>query len=142
MSARPARPVAAAAAAALVLTGLVACSRTVEGTATRAGSPDSTAETRVPPPSTRSSTPRSTPRSTTPRTPGAPPPGDPISTTCEEYAALDFAGQEAVIEAILAQEGSVLGPENTDLAKGLTDAACQFLPDVTVSEILLGTPPP
>jgi hypothetical protein len=61
--------------------------------------------------------------------------------TCKEYTRLGAAEQESVIDEILAQEGSVLGPENTDIAKGLTDAACQFLPDVTVSEILLGTPP-
>ena len=143
MSLTAVRSVAVAAGAALMLTGLVgACSRTVEGTATRAGSPDATAETRIPTPSTRSSTPRTTSRSTPSRTPGAQPPGDALSTTCEQYNDLDAAGQDAVIEAILNQEGSVLGPENVDIAKGLTDAACQFLPDVTVSEILLGTPPP
>lgn len=140
------RSVAVAAGAALMLAGLIAgCSRTVEGTAMRAGSPDATAETRIPTPSTRSSTPRTTPRTspgaTPTRTPGAQPPGDALSTTCEEYNDLDAAGQDAVIEAILNQEGSVLGPENVDIAKGLTDAACQFLPKVTVSEILLGTPP-
>jgi hypothetical protein len=136
------------AAAALIGASLVvACSRTVEGTATRAGSPDATAETRLPSPSTRSSTPRSTPRSTTPRTstsrtPSASPPGDPLTTTCAEYTDMSPADQSAVIEAILAEEGSVLGPENVDIAKSLTDAACQFLPKATVSEILLGTPPP
>lgn len=143
MTPTTARSVAATTAAALLLTGIVgACSRTVEGTAIRAGSPDATAETRIPTPSTRSSTPRSTPRSTPSRTPGAPPPGDALTTTCEQYNDLDTAGQDAVIEAILTQEGSVLGPENMEIAKSLTDAACQFLPDVTVSEILLGTPPP
>jgi hypothetical protein len=142
------RTVAVTAGAALMLTGLIgACSRTIEGTATRAGSPDATAETRIPMPTTRSSTPRSTPRTTTPggptssRTPSASPPGDPLTTTCEQYTDMSAADKNAVIEAILAEEGSVLGPENTDIAKGLTDAACQFLPKVTVAEILLGTPP-
>ena len=133
------RSVTAAAASVVLLAGAVAaCSRTVEGTAITAGSPDSTAETRIAPPSTRSSTPRSTPG----RTPSAEPPGDVLSMTCEQYNDLDAAGKNAAIKAILEQEGSVLGPENVDIAKGLTDAACQFLPEVTVSEILLGTPPP
>jgi hypothetical protein len=47
-----------------------------------------------------------------------------------------------VIEEILAQEGSVLGPQNTEIAKTLADAVCQFLPTGTVSEILLGDGPP
>lgn len=139
----PVRTFAVATGAALMLTGVLgACSRTVEGTATRAGSPDATAETRIPSPSTRSSAPRSTTRTTPSRTPGASPPGDPLTTTCEQYTDMNAADQNAVVEAILADEGSVLGPENIDIAKSLTDAACQFLPKATVSEILLGTPPP
>lgn len=142
-----ARPVAGAAVAALLLAGaLTACSQTVEGTATRAGSPDSTADTRTPPttrrPSTTSSPRTTSPRSTDSPTPGAPPSGDPLTMTCEEYVDLDAAGQDAVVEAILTEEGSVLGPENTDIAKSLADAMCQFLPSATVSELLLGTPPP
>jgi hypothetical protein len=127
-----------AAAAVLGACLLAGCSHTVEGTAIRAGSPDSTAETRIPAPTTRTP---STTRSTPSRTPSAQPPGDALTTTCKQYTKLSTEDQQAVIEAIIEQEGSPLGPENLDIAKGLTDAACQFLPDVTVSEILLGTPP-
>jgi hypothetical protein len=62
--------------------------------------------------------------------------------TCEQYIDLDPDTQTAVIEEILAQEGSVLGPQNTEIAKTLADAVCQFLPTSTVSEILLGGGPP
>jgi hypothetical protein len=128
-----------AAATAVLVTGLLAgCSHTVQGTATRAGTPDMTTATRIPSPSTRTP---STSRSTPSRTPSAQPPGDAMTTTCKQYTKLSTDDQQAVIEAIIEHEGSPLGPENLDIAKGLTDAACQFLPDVTVSEILLGTPP-
>jgi hypothetical protein len=62
--------------------------------------------------------------------------------TCSEYSDLDEDTQLAVIDAILAQEGSVLGPQNAEIAKTLADAVCQFLPDGTVSEILMGGGPP
>ena len=145
-----ARSVIGAAAAALVLTGTVAaCSQTVEGTAIMAGSPDSTADTRVPSTSRRPSTapsvptvPRTTsPRSTASPTPGAPPSGDALTMTCEEYGDLDAAAQDAVVDEILAQDNSVFTPETREVAKSLADAMCQFLPSATVSELLLGTPP-
>jgi len=63
--------------------------------------------------------------------------------TCKEYIDLkDEDTRSAVIEKILGQEGSVLGPQQTEIAKTLADAVCQFLPTSTVSEILLGGGPP
>ena len=63
--------------------------------------------------------------------------------TCKQYIDLnDEDTQSAVIEEILKQEGSVLGPQQTEIAKTLADAVCQFLPTSTVSEILLGGGPP
>jgi hypothetical protein len=62
--------------------------------------------------------------------------------TCKDYLDLDPNTQTAVIDEILNQEGSVLGPQNTEIAKTLADAVCQFLPTSTVSEILLGGSPP
>jgi hypothetical protein len=62
--------------------------------------------------------------------------------TCKEYSGLDEDTQQAVIDEILGQEGSVLGPENAELAKTLADATCGFLPDAVLSEILFGGPPP
>ena len=55
-------------------------------------------------------------------------PSDSLTMTCEQYSDLDADTQLAVIDAILAQEGSVLGPQNAEIAKTLADAVCQFLP--------------
>lgn len=124
--------------AALAVAGVVAgCDRTTSGTV---------AMTTEPGPSTRISTSAqpttSTPRTSTPRTsaPG-PPPGDALAVTCGDYIELDPADQEAVIEEILKDRASVLGPGDAEIAKTLADAVCTFLPDSTVSEILLGETP-
>jgi hypothetical protein len=61
---------------------------------------------------------------------------------CKEYNGLDADTQLAVIEEIVSQEGSVIGQQNTEIAKTLADAMCQFIPDSTVSELLLGGSPP
>ena len=53
----------------------------------------------------------------------------------------DYSAQ-AVVNAILEQEQSILTPDNIDVAKTLADAVCQFLADSTVSEVLLGGPVP
>lgn len=129
------------AAAALITVGLLAgCSQTTTGTVAMTTEPG--------PSTTRSSKPTPTPtspRSSTPSkpsTPGAPAPDDALTMTCKEYSGLDEDTQQAVIDEILGQEGSVLGPENAELAKTLADATCGFLPDAVLSEILFGGPPP
>lgn len=132
------RSITAVAAAALIASGLVGCSRTVEGMATTAGTPDSTAETRIAPPSTRSSAPRSTPS----RTPSAGPPGDVMTMTCADYNDLAVADKQAAIEEIIAQGGSSAPPDAVDVAKGLADIMCQFMPDQVLSDVLLGLSPP
>jgi hypothetical protein len=126
------------AAAALITVGVLAgCSQTTTGTV---------AMTTEPGPTTmRSSKPTPTPESPTssrPSTPGAPAPDDALTMTCKEYSGLDEDTQQAVIDEILGQEGSVLGPENAELAKTLADATCGFLPDAVLSEILFGGSPP
>jgi hypothetical protein len=127
------------AAAALITVGVLAgCSQTTTGTV---------AMTTEPGPTTmRSSKPTPTPDSPTssprPSTPGGPAPDDALTMTCKEYSGLDEDTQQAVIDEILGQEGSVLGPENAELAKTLADATCGFLPDAVLSEILFGGPPP
>ena len=126
------------AAAALIAVGVLAgCSQTTSGTVAMTTEPG--------PSTTRSSKPTptsSSPRSSTPSTPGAPAPDDALTMTCKEYSGLDEATQQATIEEILGQEGSVLGPENAELAKTLADATCGFLPDAVLSEILFGGSPP
>ncbi len=125
----------------MLAAGITACERTTPGTVAMTTEPGFT--------TTRTSTPfplptlPTRPGTSTPRTSSnVPPPGDSLTMTCEQYIDLDPDTQTAVIEEILAQEGSVLGPQNTEIAKTLADAVCQFLPTSTVSEILLGGGPP
>ncbi len=130
-------------AAAFAVTGAAAgCDRTTSGTVamtTEAGSSTRTSSSRP----TTSSPRTSTPRTSTPRTSSqAPPTGDPLDATCSQYVALDEAGRTAIIEEILQNESSVLGPSDAEIAKTLADAVCTFLPDSKVSEILLGETPP
>ncbi|BBY45161.1 hypothetical protein MCEL_34560 [Mycolicibacterium celeriflavum] len=73
--------------------------------------------------------------------PVVPPPPNAVSMTCEEFNGLDEATQLAVIRAILEQENNPLGPNGEGIGQMLAEAACQFLPSATVSEILLGKPP-
>ena len=61
---------------------------------------------------------------------------------CDEFNDLDEATKLAVIRAILAQENSMLGPDNEQIAQLLAESACQFLSDATVSEVLMGGGPP
>lgn len=59
---------------------------------------------------------------------------------CDEYNDLDPETQRAVIEEIVAQQGSVLG--NTDIAQTVAGAVCLLFPQNTVSDVLLGGSPP
>jgi hypothetical protein len=61
--------------------------------------------------------------------------------TCSEFNKLDEATRLAVIRAILAQDNNPLGPNSESVGQMLAEAACQFLPQTTVSEVLMGTPP-
>ncbi|MBI3227714.1 MAG: hypothetical protein HYZ39_21925 [Mycolicibacterium cosmeticum] len=131
------RALAATGLAALVL--LAGCARTTEGSVAMTTEPGPTFTTRPStsaPSTTRTRTPRG---STVPHVPA--PPGA-LTMTCGEYNTLDAATQQAVINAILQQEQSILSPDNIDVAKTLADAVCQFLADSTVSEVLLGGPVP
>jgi hypothetical protein len=137
--------------AALVLTALTAgCERSTPGTVamtTQPGPPINTTTTH-------------TPSTTVPGLPGIPIPNIPFPTfprntdvpvvpappnaltmTCSEFNKLDDATRLAVIRAILAQENNPLGPNGESVGQMLAEAACQFLPQATVSEVLMGTPP-
>ena len=139
--------------AALILAGLTAgCERTTPGTVAMTTQPG--------PPIT--STKRS-PMTTMPGLPGIPIPdiqipgipGLPSNTNvpvvpappnaltmkCSEFNKLDEATRLAVIRAVLAQENNPLGPNGESVGQLLVEAACQFLPQASVSEVLMGTPP-
>jgi hypothetical protein len=138
------------AGAALILAGLTAgCERSTPGTVamTTEPGPPLTSTTRAP-------------RTTMPGLPGIPIPDFPfpsmpkntdvpvvpappnaLTMTCGEFNKLDEATRLAVIRAILAQENNPLGPNGESIGQMLVEAACQFLPQATVSEVLMGTPP-
>jgi hypothetical protein len=60
--------------------------------------------------------------------------------TCKEYTELDEATQKAVIRAILGEEGAT--DQTAELtAMLMAGAMCQFMPDMTVSEVVSGSPP-
>lgn len=138
-------------AAALILLGATtACQRTTDG---------SVAMTTEPGPPLASP-----PRTTSPSIPGMPnSPGIPIpdlplptrntdvpvvpappnalTMTCDEFAGLDEATRVAVVREILKQENNALGPNGEGVGQMLVEAACQFLPEATVSRVLLGGSP-
>jgi len=138
------------AGAALILAGLTAgCERTTPGTVamtTQPGPPITSPSTKTP--------------TTVPGLPGIPIPDIPIpgfprntdvpvvpappnalTMTCSDFTKLDEATRMAVIRAILAQENNPLGPNGESVGQMLAEAACQFLPQATVSEVLMGKPP-
>jgi hypothetical protein len=73
--------------------------------------------------------------------PKVPAPPNALTMTCKEFNDLDEATRLAVIRAILAKENNPLGPNGEGVGQMLAEAACQFLPSATVSEVLLGSPP-
>lgn len=132
-------------AAALILLGATtACQRTTDG---------SVAMTTEPGPPLASPS-----RTTSPSIPGIPIPDLPLPTrntnvpvvpappnaltmTCDEFTGLDEATRVAVVREILKQENNPLGPNGEGVGQMLVEAACQFLPEATVSKVLLGGPP-
>lgn len=73
--------------------------------------------------------------------PVVPAPPNALSMTCSEFNGLDEATRVAVIREILEQENNPLGPDGESIGQMLVEAACQFLPQATVNEVLLGAPP-
>jgi len=70
-----------------------------------------------------------------------PAPPNALTMTCGEFTKLDEATRLAVIRAILAQGDNPLGPNGESVGQMLAEAACQFLPQASVSEVLMGSPP-
>lgn len=73
--------------------------------------------------------------------PVVPAPPDALTMACSEFSKLDEATRLAVIRAILAEENNPLGPSGESVGQIIAEAGCQFMPQATVSEVLMGTPP-
>jgi hypothetical protein len=72
--------------------------------------------------------------------PDVPPPPNAQTMTCDEFADLDEATQKAVVRAILTEDGQT--DETAEMtALLMAGAMCQFMPDLTVSEVVSGSPP-
>ncbi len=138
------------AVAALILAGLTAgCERTTPGTVAMTTQPG--------PPITST---KRAPTTTVPGLPGipipeihipglpgntnvpvVPAPPNALTMKCVDFNKLDEATRLAVIRAVLAQQNNPLGPNGESVGQMLAEAACQFLPQATVSDVLMGTPP-
>lgn len=140
------------AAAAVILVGLATgCERTTTGTVamTTQPGPPITSAPRIPTtmpglpgipiPSIPNIPIPGFPRNT--NVPTVPPPPNAETMTCKEFSGLDEATRLAVVRAILAKENNPLGPNGESVGQMLAEAACQFLPSATVSEVLMGSPP-
>jgi hypothetical protein len=131
-------------AAVLCLGLATACEKTVPGTVaqtTQPGAPLTT--TRTSTTTTKTSSPRTTTTRTSTPTSEVPAPANAQTMTCKEYADLDDATRKAVVKAILDQEkDSPFGMLGEDFAESMATTMCQFLPDATVKEVLMGSPPP
>ncbi|MET0758021.1 MAG: hypothetical protein ABWY39_08795 [Mycobacterium sp.] len=131
-------------AAALMILGLITgCQRTTPGTVAMTTEPGPPLATRTPPTSDPGfqipGLPLPTRNTDIPEVPAPP---NALTMECDEFNDLDEATKLAVIRAILAQENSMLGPDNEQIAQLLAESACQFLSDATVSEVLMGGGPP
>ncbi len=127
-------------AAALMILGLVSgCDRTTPGTVAMTTEPGPPLASPTPDPGFRiPGLPLPTRNTDIPEVPAPP---NALTMKCGEFSDLDEANKLAVIRAILAQENSMLGPENEQIAQILAESACQFLSDATVSEVLMGERP-
>jgi hypothetical protein len=136
------------AAIALVILGLTGCERTTPGTVamtTQPGPPlthsprtPSTANPNFPIPGLPNLPKIPIPGFPGPRTnvPAVPAPPDALTMTCEKFNGLDEATRLAVVRAIMAKQNNPLGPDAQDIGQMLIEAACQFLPNAKVSEVL------
>lgn len=120
------------AAIVLICLGLVACERTVEG---------SVAMTTEPGPSTSASPTTSRTRTSSPETTTSevPAPAGALAMKCEEFVELEQPERIAVVREILEQENSVFGQLGDEFAESMANTMCQFMPEATVREVLMGS---
>jgi hypothetical protein len=123
--------------------GLAGCVKTTEGSVAMTTEPGSATSTSTSSPSrttsrptTQSSPTRTTSTSEVPAPPGA------MTMKCSEFTKLDQPTRLAVVKEILSEENSAFGPLGDDFAETMANTMCDFMPEMTVREILTGSPPP
>ena len=131
----------AVATAALCVGLATGCERTVPGTVAMTTQPGATTAQR---PSTTTSRPTAlAPTRTSSPTSTVPAPANAVTMSCKDYNGLDDATRTAVVRAILDQEkDSPFGMLGEDFAVSMATTMCQFLPQSTVREVLVGSPHP
>lgn len=130
-----------------MVVGLVtACQRTTEGSVAQTTEPGPPL-TSAPTTGSRAPTIPGLPEITLPNIPlptrntslpEVPAPANALTMRCGEFSDLDEATRLAVVREILAQDNNPLGPDGEFVGQILAEAACQFLPSATVSDVLLG----
>jgi hypothetical protein len=124
----------------LMCVGLTSCVRTTEGSVamtTEPGGSTSTSTSSSASPTT-SRTRTSSPQSTS----EVPAPAGAMTMKCDEFTKLDQAERVAVVKEIVSQENSPFGQLGDEFAETMASTMCQFMPDATVREVLMGSTPP
>lgn len=119
----------------LTCVGLAACVRTTEGSVAMTTEPGGTTSTSTSTSPTTSRTRTSSPQTTSevPAPPGA------TTMKCEEFTQLEQNERLAVVKEILSQENSVFGQLGDEFAESMANTMCQFMPEATVREVLMGS---
>lgn len=120
----------------LMCVGLAACVRTTEGSVAMTTEPGGPTSTSRSPTTSRPGT--SSPETTS----EVPAPAGAMTMKCDEFTQLDQPERVAVVKQILSQENSVFGPLGDEFAEPMANTMCQFMPDMTVREVLMGSSPP
>lgn len=131
---------AAVAVAGLTLLVTTGCTQVTGGTVamtTEPGPPLTTTTTTTPRAAPDLTLPRLPRRTGTPN-PDVPAPPNALTMTCAEYNDLDADTQMAVVQAHLAEDDNPFGLVGPEAAKPVADAMCQFMPEATVKQVLLG----
>ena len=119
----------------LTCVGLAACVRTTEGSVAMTTEPGGTTSTSTSTSPTISRTRTSSPQTTSevPAPPGA------MTMKCDEFTQLEQNERLAVVKEILSQENSVFGQLGDEFAESMANTMCQFMPEATVREVLMGS---
>jgi hypothetical protein len=104
-------------AAAVMCLGLAACGNTTEGTVAMTTEPVASPTSAAAPPNA-------------------------MTMTCGEFTKLDQPVRLEVVRTILAEQAGVPGQPGPEIAEGMANAICEFLPDQTVRAVLTAAPPP